>query len=68
MIPIGIIILLYYSMPFSGKKYGEQIIRLALTEPWWSEVSTGHDSSIPHALGGEAGFTEELPLIISRLP
>lgn len=32
------------------------------------EVTIGHESPIPYVMGGETGFTEGLPLIISRPP
>lgn len=32
------------------------------------EVTIGHESPIPYVMGGETGFVERLPLIISRLP
>lgn len=32
------------------------------------EVTIGHESPIPYVMGGETGFAERLPLIISRLP
>lgn len=32
------------------------------------EVTIGHKSPIPYVMGGETGFVEGLPLIISRLP
>lgn len=32
------------------------------------EVTIGYESSLPYVMGGETGFAERLPLIISRLP